>query len=181
MRVIERPLGEVLVLEPSVYTDERGFLFESFNVQDFEKESGVTEVFVQDNHSHSRRGVLRGLHYQVTRPHGKLVRAVSGEIFDVAVDLRKSSPTFGKWAGVRLSGTNHHQIWVPAGFAHGFLVLSESADVVYKTTDFYFPEYQRVLRWDDPALAIGWPLDGLPQLSAKDAGGATLAEAELFA
>jgi len=171
----------MLVLEPDAVADDRGFFFESFSARDFEKETGIAEPFVQDNHSHSRNHVLRGLHYQVTRPQGKLVRVVNGEVFDVAVDLRRSSPTFGRWAGVRLSVDNRRQAWIPPGFAHGFLVLSDSADVVYKASDFYFPEYERTIRWDDSFLAIAWPSAVTPLLSAKDAAGKAWAEAELFA
>ena len=177
-------IPEVLVLEPRVFGDARGFFYESFNARDFEQVTGLQVGFVQDNHSKSARGVLRGLHYQIQQPQGKLVRVVQGAVFDVAVDLRQSSPTFGRWVGVELSEDNHKQLWVPPGFAHGLLVLSESAEFLYKTTDYYAPQHERSLAWNDPALAIDWPLDRLhgqqPQLSAKDAVAKPLAEAELF-
>ena len=180
MNVIPTELPDVLLLEPRVFGDERGFFFESFNARAFAEATGVTREFVQDNHSRSVRGVLRGLHYQISQPQGKLVRVVAGEVFDVAVDLRRGSPTFGRWAGVNLSADNKRMMWVPEGFAHGFLVLSESAEFLYKTTDYYAPEHERCIRWDDPQLAIGWPLQEAPQLSAKDRSGVVLAEAELF-
>ena len=180
MNVIPTELPDVLLLEPRVFGDERGFFFESFNARAFAEATGVTREFVQDNHSRSVRGVLRGLHYQISQPQGKLVRVVAGEVFDVAVDLRRGSPTFGRWAGVNLSAENKRMMWVPEGFAHGFLVLSESAEFLYKTTDYYAPEHERCIRWDDPQLAIGWPLQEAPQLSAKDRSGVALAEAELF-
>ncbi len=180
MNVIPTELPDVLLLEPRVFGDERGFFFESFNARAFAEATGVTREFVQDNHSRSVRGVLRGLHYQISQPQGKLVRVVAGEVFDVAVDLRRGSPTFGRWAGVNLSAENKRMMWVPEGFAHGFLVLSESAEFLYKTTDYYAPEHERCIRWDDPQLAIGWPLQEAPQLSAKDRSGVVLAEAELF-
>jgi len=180
MNVIPTELPDVLLLEPRVFGDERGFFFESFNARAFAEATGVTREFVQDNHSRSVRGVLRGLHYQISQPQGKLVRVVAGEVFDVAVDLRRGSPTFGRWAGVNLSADNKRMMWVPEGFAHGFLVLSESAEFLYKTTDYYAPEHERCIRWDDPQLAIDWPLQEAPQLSAKDRSGVALAEAELF-
>ena len=180
MNVIPTELPDVLVLEPRVFGDERGFFFESFNARAFAEATGLTREFVQDNHSRSARGVLRGLHYQISQPQGKLVRVVAGEVFDVAVDLRRGSPTFGRWAGVHLSADNKRQLWVPEGFAHGFVVLSESAEFLYKTTDYYAPEHERCIRWDDPQLAIDWPLHEAPQLSAKDRNGVALAEAELF-
>ena len=180
MNVIPTELPDVLLLEPRVFGDERGFFFESFNARAFAEATGVTREFVQDNHSRSVRGVLRGLHYQISQPQGKLVRVVAGEVFDVAIDLRRGSPTFGRWAGVNLSAENKRMMWVPEGFAHGFLVLSESAEFLYKTTDYYAPEHERCIRWDDPQLAIGWPLQEAPQLSAKDRSGVVLAEAELF-
>ncbi|PZP24990.1 MULTISPECIES: dTDP-4-dehydrorhamnose 3,5-epimerase [Pseudomonas] len=180
MNVIPTELPDVLVLEPRVFGDERGFFFESFNARAFAEATGLTREFVQDNHSRSARGVLRGLHYQISQPQGKLVRVVAGEVFDVAVDLRRGSPTFGRWAGVHLSADNKRQLWVPEGFAHGFVVLSESAEFLYKTTDYYAPEHERCIRWDDPQLAIDWPLQEAPQLSAKDRNGVALAEAELF-
>lgn len=180
MNVIPTELPDVLLLEPRVFGDERGFFFESFNARAFAEATGLTREFVQDNHSRSVRGVLRGLHYQISQPQGKLVRVVAGEVFDVAVDLRRGSPTFGRWAGVNLSADNKRMMWVPEGFAHGFLVLSESAEFLYKTTDYYAPEHERCIRWDDPQLAIDWPLQEAPQLSAKDRSGVVLAEAELF-
>jgi dTDP-4-dehydrorhamnose 3,5-epimerase len=181
MQKIVTPLDGVLVLEPKVFGDARGFFFESFNAHHFETVTGVHNGFVQDNHSRSARGVLRGLHYQIRQPQGKLVRVVSGEVFDVAVDLRRSSPTFGKWFGDRLSAENKRQLWIPAGFAHGFVVLSESADFLYKTTDYWAPEHERCIAWNDPDLAINWPLDGMtPLVSAKDAQGAAFKDAEVF-
>ncbi|SFM90757.1 dTDP-4-dehydrorhamnose 3,5-epimerase [Thermodesulforhabdus norvegica] len=170
----------LLVLEPTIYEDERGYFFESYNEKVF-RELGIAEKFVQDNHSRSRRFVIRGLHYQICHPQAKLVRVVVGEIFDVAVDIRKSSPTFGRWFGIRLSADNKKQVYIPAGFAHGFLVLSDWAEVLYKTTDFYHPECDRTIIWNDPDIGISWPLDGKkPIISAKDARGKTLAEAEVF-
>ena len=180
MNVIATELPDVVVLEPRVFGDERGFFFESFNARAFTEATGLTPAFVQDNHSRSARGVLRGLHYQISQPQGKLVRVVEGEVFDVAVDLRRGSPTFGRWAGTHLSADNKRQMWVPEGFAHGFVVLSESAEFLYKTTDYYAPEHERCIRWDDPQLAIDWPLQEAPQLSAKDRGGVAFADAELF-
>ncbi len=180
MKVIQTELPEVLILEPRVFGDERGFFYESFNARAFAEASGLSRDFVQDNHSRSQRGVLRGLHYQLQQAQGKLVRVCAGEVYDVAVDVRRSSPTFGRWVGVHLSAENKRQLWVPEGFAHGFLVLSEFAEFLYKTTDYYAPAHERCIRWDDPALAIDWPLSGAPQLSAKDQAGATLSEAELF-
>ena len=177
-------IPEVLVLEPRVFGDARGFFFESFNARDFTQATGLQVDFVQDNHSKSARGVLRGLHYQIAHAQGKLVRVVQGEVFDVAVDLRRSSPTFGQWEGVHLSADNHKQLWIPPGFAHGFVVLSESAEFLYKTTDYWYAKHERSLLWNDPALGIDWPLERLedlqPQLSAKDAVAKRLAEAELF-
>jgi dTDP-4-dehydrorhamnose 3,5-epimerase len=180
MNRIATDLPDVIILEPRVFGDERGFFLESYNARAFERAAGVRADFVQDNHSRSRRGVLRGLHYQVRQPQGKLVRVVAGEVFDVAVDLRRSSPTFGRWTGTRLSAENKRMMWIPAGFAHGFLVLSESADFLYKTTDYYAPEHERCVLWNDPAIGIRWPLDGEPVLAAKDRAGARLAEAEVF-
>ena len=180
MEVIATALPEVLIIEPKVYGDERGFFFESFNAQAFAASTGVTAPFVQDNHSRSLRGVLRGLHYQVQNPQGKLVRVTQGEVLDVAVDIRRSSATFGQWVAVRLSAANHRQMWIPAGFAHGFVVLSDSAEFLYKTTDYYNPAGERCIRWDDPQLAIDWQLDAPPQLSAKDQTGLPLRDAELF-
>jgi len=180
MQAINTKLPGVLILEPKVFGDERGFFFESFNARAFAEATGLQCEFVQDNHSRSQRGVLRGLHYQVQQAQGKLVRVTAGEVYDVAVDLRRSSPTFGKWVGTLLSAENKRQLWVPAGFAHGFLVLSEFAEFLYKTTDYYAPEHERCIRWDDPSLAIDWPLDGAPQLSAKDQAGLSFAEAQVF-
>ena len=173
-------IADVLVLEPKVFGDARGFFFESFNAHDFAQATGLTHDFVQDNHSKSARGVLRGLHYQIQHPQGKLVRVVQGEVFDVAVDLRRRSPTFGRWVGERLSADNKRQLWVPPGFAHGFVVLSESAEFLYKTTDYWYPEHERSLLWNDPALGIDWPIDSAPQLAAKDAAAALLKDAEVF-
>ena len=173
-------LPEVLVLEPRVFGDARGFFYESFNARDFAQATGLQVDFVQDNHSKSARGVLRGLHYQIEHAQGKLVRVVQGEVFDVAVDLRKSSPTFGQWVGVHLSADNHKQLWVPPGFAHGFVVLSESAEFLYKTTDYWYAEHERSLLWNDPAVGINWPIDFEPQLATKDAAAKTLAQADLY-
>ncbi|TRO40534.1 dTDP-4-dehydrorhamnose 3,5-epimerase [Pseudomonas sp. ALS1131] len=182
MNVIATALPEVLILEPQVFGDERGFFYESFNARRFGEATGVTRDFVQDNHSRSARGVLRGLHYQLQQAQGKLVRVSAGEVYDVAVDVRRSSPNFGKWVGVHLSAENKRQLWVPEGFAHGFLVLSEYAEFLYKTTDYYAPAHERCIRWDDPQLDIDWPLEGLtPQLSAKDQQGLSLTDAETFA
>jgi len=170
----------VLVIEPTVFGDDRGFFLESFNASDFAKATGLSETFVQDNHSKSSRGVLRGLHYQVRKPQGKLVRVIQGSIYDVAADIRVGSPTFGQWVGVMLSAENKKQLWVPADYAHGFLVVSETAEVLYKTTDYYAPEHERSIRWDDPDLNIDWPSTALPPvLSQKDASASTLATAEL--
>ncbi|MGF6692110.1 dTDP-4-dehydrorhamnose 3,5-epimerase [Metapseudomonas resinovorans] len=180
MNVITTALQDVLILEPRVFGDERGFFFESFNARTFAEATGVERDFVQDNHSRSQRGVLRGLHYQLQQAQGKLVRVVEGEVFDVAVDIRRSSPTFGRWVGVHLSAENKRQLWVPEGFAHGFVVLSEYAEFLYKTTDYYAPEHERCIRWDDPDLAIDWPLAEAPQLSAKDKAGVNFKDADLF-
>ena len=179
MKSISTAIADVFILEPKVFGDTRGFFFESFNSRAFAEATGLDVNFVQDNHSRSARGVLRGLHYQAQQPQGKLVRVVRGSVFDVAVDIRKTSPTFGKWVGVELSEDNHRQLWVPPGLAHGFLVISESADFLYKTTDYYAPEHERCLAWNDPAIGIDWPLEGEPQLSAKDQLGKLLADAEL--
>ncbi|KQX96702.1 dTDP-4-dehydrorhamnose 3,5-epimerase [Massilia sp. Root133] len=173
-------IPDVLMLEPKVFGDARGFFYESFNARDFAQATGVEAQFVQDNHSKSAKGVLRGLHYQIQHAQGKLVRVVQGRVFDVAVDLRKSSPTFGRWLGVELSADNHRQLWVPPGFAHGFVVLSESAEFLYKTTDYWYPEHERSLSWNDPAIGIDWPIDFAPQLAAKDQAGKLLAQAEVF-
>ncbi|WP_018900911.1 dTDP-4-dehydrorhamnose 3,5-epimerase [Rhizobium sp. 2MFCol3.1] len=174
-------IPDVVVFEPMVFGDERGFFIESFNARTFKELTGLDREFVQDNHSKSSRNVLRGLHYQIRQPQGKLVRVVQGEVFDVAVDIRQSSPTFGKWVGVLLSATNKKQLWVPEGFAHGFLVLSETAEFLYKTTNYYAPEYERSLLWNDPRLAIEWPLAGEPKLSGKDAKAMPFDSADLFA
>ena len=182
MNAIADMLPGVVILEPKVFGDERGFFFESFNSRRFAELTGVQVDFVQDNHSRSAKNVLRGLHYQIGRPQGKLVRVVAGEVFDVAVDIRRGSPHFGRWTGVRLSAENRWQLWIPEGFAHGFLVLSEYAEFLYKTTDYWAPEYERCIAWNDADLAIDWPLDGaLPNLSAKDAAGVAFAAAETFA
>ena len=174
-------IPDVLILEPKVFGDSRGFFLESFNAQNFAKATGLNVSFVQDNHSRSARGVLRGLHYQLQQTQGKLVQVSQGAVFDVAVDIRKSSPTFGKWVGCELSDTNHRQLWIPQGFAHGFIVLSESADFMYKTTDYYAPAYERCISWNDPSIGIIWP-DGIaPLLSAKDQQGISLEQAEVFA
>jgi len=173
-------LPEVLLLQPKVFGDARGFFFESFNLRDFELATGLKRQFVQDNHSGSIKGVLRGLHYQVQHPQGKLVRVVRGEVFDVAVDLRRSSPNFGKWTGATLSAENRQQVWIPEGFAHGFLVLSESAECLYKTTDYWYSQHERSIIWNDPTLGIDWPLSKAPMLAEKDAHARTLAEVEVF-
>jgi dTDP-4-dehydrorhamnose 3,5-epimerase len=174
-------LPDVKIIEPKVFGDARGFFFESFNAREFAEQVRTGVEFVQDNHSRSGKGVLRGLHYQIEHAQDKLVRVVEGEVFDVCVDVRKSSPDFGKWVGVHLSAANHRQLWVPAGFAHGFVVLSESAQFLYKTTDYWFPEHERCIVWNDPDIGIEWPLDGEPVLAAKDAAGARLAAAEVYA
>ncbi|NIM40004.1 MAG: dTDP-4-dehydrorhamnose 3,5-epimerase [Hydrogenophaga sp.] len=179
LKVIPTDIAGVLVLEPQVFGDARGFFYESFNQRLFNEATGLDVHFVQDNHSRSARGVLRGLHLQLP-PHaqGKLVRVTSGSVFDVAVDVRTASPTYGQWVGVELSEDNRRQLWIPPGLAHGFLVTSESADFLYKTTDYYTPAAERSIRWDDPALDIGWPLDGSPTLSARDAAAPGLAQAQ---
>ncbi|TAM03059.1 MAG: dTDP-4-dehydrorhamnose 3,5-epimerase [Paraburkholderia sp.] len=182
LNVIRTAIPEVMVIEPKVFGDARGFFFESFNQKAFVDGTGLDVTFVQDNHSRSAKGVLRGLHYQIQQPQGKLVRVVRGAVFDVAVDIRKHSATFGKWVGVELSEDNHRQLWVPPGFAHGFVVLSESADFLYKTTDYYAPQFERCIVWNDPDIGIAWPDLGAPVLlSAKDQQGARLSEAEVFA
>lgn len=181
MKVTPLAIPDVMLIEPKVFGDERGFFYESFNQRAFNGATGTNFQFVQDNHSRSAKGVLRGLHYQIRQPQGKLVRVVQGCVFDVAVDIRKSSPTFGKWVGAELSADNHHQLWVPPGFAHGFLVISETAEFVYKTTDYYAPEYERCIAWDDKNLKIAWPANaGTPSLSTKDSKGLALAKAEVF-
>jgi dTDP-4-dehydrorhamnose 3,5-epimerase len=179
IKKIPTPLPGVVILEPRVFGDERGFFLESYNQKVF-AELGIEDHFVQDNHSSSRRNVLRGLHYQIKQPQGKLVRAVEGEILDVAVDVRRSSPTFGAWEAVHLSGENKRMLWIPPGFAHGFRVISESAQVLYKATDYYAPEFERTLAWNDPDLKIDWKLDGDPIVSAKDLRGVFLRDAETF-
>lgn len=181
MKVVATEIPEVLLVEPKVFGDARGFFFESFNRQRWEAATGLKRDFVQDNHSRSARGVLRGLHYQIERPQGKLVRCVLGEVFDVAVDIRRSSPTFGRWVGAVLSAENKRQLWVPEGFAHGFLVLSEVAEFLYKTTDYYAPEHERCLAWNDPEIGVQWPCPVEPLLSEKDRQGTLLRDAEVFA
>ncbi len=180
MQLIPTALPEVKLLSPKVFTDARGYFFEAHNARRFAELTGRAAEFVQDNHSWSARGVLRGLHYQINQPQGKLVRVLAGEIFDVAVDIRRHSPNFGKWVGVRLSAENRHQIWVPEGFAHGFVVVSEFAEVLYKVTDYWASEHERTLRWDDPEIGIAWPDVGPLVLSEKDQAGKPLCEAELF-
>lgn len=182
MDVIPTAIPDVLLLVPKVYGDARGFFYESYNARQFTQQTGLQPEFVQDNHSRSGKHVLRGLHYQIQQAQAKLVRVVAGEVFDVAVDLRKSSATFGRWVGAYLSAENHHMLWIPQGFAHGFVTLSESAEFLYKTTDYYAPAHERTLLWNDPQLAIDWPLGThAPLLSAKDQAGLPLAQAELFA
>jgi dTDP-4-dehydrorhamnose 3,5-epimerase len=180
MQVHKTDLPEVLIIEPRVFGDDRGFFYESFNQRRFQELAGLQSEFVQDNHSRSAKNVLRGLHYQIRQPQGKLVRVVAGEVFDVAVDMRRASKTFGKWTGVVLSAENKRQMWIPEGYAHGFLVLSESAEFLYKTTDYYAPEYERAVRWNDPDIGVAWPLQGAPLLSAKDKAALSLSEAETF-
>ena len=181
MNAIQTTLPGVLLLEPRVFGDDRGFFFESFNAKVFREATGVDPEFVQDNHSHSKRGVLRGLHYQIAQAQGKLVRAVTGEVFDAVVDLRRGSRTFGQWEGFVLSAGNKRMLWVPPGFAHGYLVLSDAADFLYKTTDYWAPQHERCLMWNDPSVGVAWPLpDGAPVLSAKDQVGASLADAECY-
>ncbi len=181
MKCTPLAIPEVVLIEPNVFGDERGFFFESFNQARFEAAIGRSVQFVQDNHSRSAKNVLRGLHYQIQQPQGKLVRVVQGEVFDVAVDLRKSSPNFGKWVGEILSAENKRQIWIPEGFAHGFVVLCESAEFLYKTTDYYAPQYERCILWNDATLGIAWPQGIQPVLSAKDAKGLPFRESEVFA
>ncbi|MGC5703940.1 dTDP-4-dehydrorhamnose 3,5-epimerase [Pseudomonas sp. NFXW11] len=180
MNVIQTNLPGVLIIEPKVFGDERGFFYESFNAKAFEEATGLNKQFVQDNHSRSAKNVLRGLHYQIEHAQGKLVRVIAGEVLDVAVDIRRGSPSFGQWASVRLSAANNRQFWIPEGFAHGFVVLSDFAEFLYKTTDYYTPSAERCIRWDDPTLAIDWQLEGTPTLSAKDQNGKSLNEADLF-
>jgi len=181
MQLVPSKIPDVLLIEPRVFGDERGFFFESWNRRAL-AEQGLQAEFVQDNHSRSQQGVLRGLHYQIQHPQGKLVRVVVGSVYDVAVDLRRSSPTFGQWVGVELSAENKRMLWIPPGFAHGFYVISEAAEFLYKTTDYWYPEHERTLAWDDPELGIDWPvLETAPRLSAKDREGSPLADAEVFA
>ena len=180
MKVTPTAIPEVLLIEPRVFGDARGFFFESFNQRAFAEATGLQPDFVQDNHSRSAQGVLRGLHYQIEQPQGKLVRVVRGRVFDVAVDLRRSASTFGRWVGVELSEDKHRQLWIPPGFAHGFLVLSESADFLYKTTDYYAPAHERCIAWNDPQLGIEWPAGIVPQLSTKDAAGLAFPQAPCF-
>ena len=180
MKVTPTSIADVLVIEPKVFGDARGFFYESFNQKAFNDATGLNLNFVQDNHSRSSKGVLRGLHYQIQQPQGKLVRVVRGSVFDVAVDIRKGSATFGQWVGMELSEENHQQLWIPAGFAHGFMVTSETAEFLYKTTDYYAPEHERCIAWNNPTIGIKWPEGILPQLSIKDQHGKSLREAEVF-
>lgn len=180
MNVHPTGLPDVLIIEPKVYGDERGFFYESYNAKEFEQATGLVKTFVQDNHSRSLKGVLRGLHYQLEHTQGKLVRVTAGEVLDVAVDIRRSSPNFGRWTSVRLSAHNNRQLWIPEGFAHGFVVLSDYAEFLYKTTDYYVPSAERCIRWDDDQLAINWVLEEPPQLSEKDRRGKSLLQADLF-
>ena len=180
MTIIPTTIPDVLIFEPTVHADDRGFFMETYREADFRQVTGCARPFVQDNHSRSVRNVLRGLHYQIRQPQGKLVRVIAGEIFDVAVDLRRNSPTFGKWAGATLSAENKRQMWIPEGFAHGFLVISDVADTLYKATDYYSPEHERTLLWNDPALGITWPLPEQPTLAAKDVAGAPLDKCDVF-
>lgn len=181
MQIQTTAIPGLLIIEPKVFGDERGFFYESFNARRFAELTGVQTRFVQDNHSKSAKNVLRGLHYQIQQPQGKLVRVIAGCVFDVAVDVRKSSPTFGQWVGITLSAANNRQLWIPEGFAHGFVVTSESAEFLYKTTDYWAPEFERSILWNDPAIGIQWPIDAEPLLSGKDKIGKLLAEAEVFA
>ena len=180
MNVIRASIPDVLIIEPKVFSDERGLFFESYNENNFREKTGVSDSFVQDNHSRSARNVLRGLHYQIRQPQGKLVRATAGEVFNVAVDIRKSSLTFGKWVGAHLSGDNKRQLWIPPGFAHGFVVISETAELLYKTTAYWAPEWERTIIWNDPSLAIDWPISGDPILAAKDQAGKLFRDVEVF-
>ena len=181
MQIQTTAIPDILILEPTVFGDDRGFFYESFNQKCFAELTGVTRSFVQDNHSKSAKGVLRGLHYQIQQPQGKLVRVTAGAVFDVTVDLRKNSPSFGRWVGVVLSAANKRQLWIPEGFAHGFLVTSDNAEFLYKTTDYWAPEFERSILWNDPAIGIDWPLDGEPLLSGKDKAATLLAHADVFA
>ena len=180
MQIQKTAIPDVLIIEPTVFGDDRGFFFESFNQRKFAEMTGTTGNFVQDNHSKSAKNVLRGLHYQIQQPQGKLVRVISGEVFDVAVDIRRGSPTFGKWVGVTLSGKNKRQLWIPEGFAHGFVVTSDSAEFLYKTTDYWAPQYERAILWNDPVLKIEWPIESAPLLSEKDKAGSMFNDAEMF-
>ena len=180
MRATPAAIPDVLVVEPRVFGDDRGFFYESFNARKFKELTGLEPNFVQDNHARSAQHVLRGLHYQIRQPQGKLIRVVAGEVFDVAADIRTGSPSFGRWVGQTLSAENRKQVWIPAGFAHGYLVLSDYAELLYKATDYWAPEHERCIAWNDPDLAIRWPLEGAPILSAKDAKGVALARAEVF-
>ena len=180
MNIVPTDIPDVLIISPRVFGDDRGFFYESYNSRAFSEKTGVAANFVQDNHSRSDQNVLRGLHYQIQQPQGKLVRAIAGAVFDVAVDLRKRSPTFGQWVGCLLSAENKRLLWIPEGFAHGFLVVSQAAEVLYKTTDYYAPQYERCLLWNDPDLAIDWPLTATPVLSAKDRAGQPFKTAEIF-
>ena len=180
MKVTQTEIPDVLIIEPKVYGDDRGFFYESYNREQLKLTTGIDKDFVQDNHSKSSKGVLRGLHYQIKQPQGKLVRVVSGEVYDVAVDIRKSSEDFGKWVGVTLSAENKRMLWVPEGFAHGFIVLSDETEFLYKTTDYYAPEHERCIRWNDAELAIDWQFEGEPLVSDKDAQGAGFKDAETF-
>ena len=180
MKATRLAIPDLILLEPKVFGDARGFFLESYNRRIFQDATGLDPLFIQDNHSKSAKNVLRGLHYQIKQAQGKLVRVTSGAVFDVAVDIRKSSPTFGKWAGEILSAENKRQLWIPAGFAHGFLVLADDTEFLYKTTDYYAPEHERCIAWDDPAIGITWPMEGAPVLSAKDRQGAPLASADVF-
>ena len=180
MKITHTAIADVLILEPRVFADARGFFFESFNERDFAQATGISARFVQDNHSRSVRNTLRGLHYQIQQPQGKLVRTVTGEVFDVVVDIRRASPTFGLWVGSHLSAENRNMMWIPAGLAHGFVVLSEYADFLYKTTDYWAPQHERTLLWNDPELGVLWPLAGEPVMAAKDKAGKPLSEAEVF-
>ncbi|KVK77461.1 dTDP-4-dehydrorhamnose 3,5-epimerase [Burkholderia cepacia] len=180
IHITSTALPEVKLIEPKVFGDARGYFYESFNEREFSQGVGSDVAFVQDNHSRSTKGVLRGLHYQIEHAQGKLVRVIEGEVFDVAVDIRRSSPNFGKWVGVVLSADNHRQLWVPPGFAHGFVVLSAAAQFLYKTTDYWFPEHERSIVWNDPEIAIAWPIDGEPVLASKDAAGKRLSESDVY-
>jgi len=180
MKITRTAIPDILLLEPPVFEDARGFFLESWNARDFGKAVGRDVPFVQDNHSRSLGGVLRGLHYQIKQPQGKLIRVIKGRVFDVAVDVRKSSPTFGRWVGTDLSEDNHRQVWIPPGFAHGFLTMSESADIAYKMTDYYAPEHERCLIWNDSKVGIAWPLNGEPMLAVKDKAGLPLSKIEAF-